>query len=86
MGQEFRALSEIVGGHGKVLELYQSFRDPHSAFDPASKEYSFMTHGPVSPLSFAGPPSFLVHLFESKQPYPAHPFARVRAGTGFAKP
>lgn len=58
MGQEFRALSELVGGHGKALDLYQSFRDPHSAFDPASKEYSFMTHGPVSPLSFAGTPLF----------------------------
>lgn len=58
MGQEFRALSELVGGRGKALDLYQLFRDPHSAFDPASREYSFMTHGPVSPLSFAGTPLF----------------------------
>ncbi len=58
MGQEFRALSELVGGRGKALDLYQLFRDPHSAFDPGSREYSFMTHGPVSPLSFAGTPLF----------------------------
>ncbi|HXF68723.1 MAG TPA: DUF87 domain-containing protein [Thermoflexus sp.] len=58
MGTEFRTLSELAGGHGKALDLYQSFRDPHSAFDAASKEYSFMTIGPVSPLSFAGTPLF----------------------------
>lgn len=58
MGQEFRTLSELVGGRGKALDLYQQFRDPQSAFDPTSKEYSFMTHGPVSPLSFAGTPLF----------------------------
>lgn len=28
------------------------FRDRHSAFDPASRQYSFMTIGPVSPLFF----------------------------------
>jgi len=58
MGQEFRALSELVGGRGKALDLYQLFRDPHSTFDVASREYSFMTHGPVSPLSFSGTPLF----------------------------
>jgi len=58
MGTEFRALSELVGGRGKALELYQLFRDPHSSFDIASREYSFMTIGPVSPLSFAGTPLF----------------------------
>lgn len=35
-----------------------SFRDPHSAFDIASRQYAFMTICPVSPLSFAG-----THLF-----------------------
>jgi hypothetical protein len=40
------------------LKLYQQFRDPHSSFDTASREYSFMTIGPVSPLSFAGTPLF----------------------------
>ncbi len=58
MGAEFRALSELVGGRGKALDLYQLFRDPHSSFDIASREYSFMTIGPVSPLSFAGTPLF----------------------------
>jgi len=58
MGTEFRALSELVGGRGKALDLYQLFRDPHSSFDIASREYSFMTIGPVSPLSFAGTPLF----------------------------
>jgi hypothetical protein len=58
MGAEFRALSELVGGRGKALDLYQLFRDPHSSFDIATREYSFMTIGPVSPLSFAGTPLF----------------------------
>lgn len=59
MGAEFKALSELVGGRSKALDLYQLFRDPHSSFDIASREYSFMTIGPVSPLSFAGTPLFL---------------------------
>jgi hypothetical protein len=59
MGTEFKALSELVGGRSKALDLYQLFRDPHSSFDIASREYSFMTIGPVSPLSFAGTPLFL---------------------------
>jgi hypothetical protein len=58
MGTEFKALSELVGGRSKSLDLYQLFRDPHSSFDTASREYSFMTIGPVSPLSFAGTPLF----------------------------
>lgn len=59
MGTEFKALSELVGGRGNAIDLYQLFRDPHSSFDIASREYSFMTIGPVSPLSFAGTPLFL---------------------------
>lgn len=59
MGAEFQALRELVGGRGKALDLYQLFRDPHSSFDIATREYSFMTIGPVSPLSFAGTPLFL---------------------------
>jgi hypothetical protein len=58
MGTEFKALSELVGGRSNSLDLYQLFRDPHSSFDTASREYSFMTIGPVSPLSFAGTPLF----------------------------
>lgn len=59
LGTEFMALKEIVGGDLNALKLYQSFRDPHSAFDVASRQYAFMTIGPVSPLSFAGTPLFL---------------------------
>ncbi len=59
MGTEFQALRNLVGGRGNALDLYQLFRDPQSSFDIASREYSFMTIGPVSPLSFAGTPLFL---------------------------
>jgi hypothetical protein len=59
LGTEFMSLKEIVGGDSNALKLYQSFRDPHSAFDIASRQYAFMTIGPVSPLSFAGTPLFL---------------------------
>ncbi|MBT4484065.1 MAG: ATP-binding protein, partial [Candidatus Latescibacteria bacterium] len=57
-GKEFTALKEIAGGDDSSLSLYQSFRDPHSAFDIASKQYNFMSIGPVSPLSFSGTPMF----------------------------
>ena len=59
VGAEFQSLRELVGGRGKALELYQRFRDPGSAFDSASREYSFMCIGPVSPLSFSNMPLFL---------------------------
>jgi len=59
LGTEFISLKEIIGGEPNALKLYQSFRDPHSAFDISSRQYSFMTIGPVSPLSFAGTPLFL---------------------------
>lgn len=58
LGQEFVALRQLVGSSGTALDLYQLFRDPHSAFDRESRQYSFMTIGPVSPLSFAGTPLF----------------------------
>jgi uridine kinase len=59
MGTEYQKLRELVGGQKESLSLYQLFRDPQSAFDAESKEYSFMTIGPVSPLSFSGTPLFL---------------------------
>jgi hypothetical protein len=59
LGSEFFSLKELVGGDPNALKLYQSFRDPHSSFDIASRQYAFMTVGPVSPLSFAGTPLFL---------------------------
>lgn len=58
LGQEFQALRQLVGSQGTALSLYELFRDPHSSFDTASRQYSFMTIGPVSPLSFAGTPLF----------------------------
>jgi hypothetical protein len=58
LGQEYQALSQLVGSSSTALDLYQLFQDPHSAFDTASRRYSFMTIGPVSPLSFAGTPLF----------------------------
>ena len=59
LGQEFQSLRQLVGSSSPALDLYQLFRDPHSAFDVASRHYSFMTIGPVSPLSFSGSPLFL---------------------------
>ncbi len=59
LGQEFQSLRQLVGSSGTSLDLYQLFRDPHSAFDVAGRQYSFMTIGPVSPLSFSGTPLFL---------------------------
>jgi hypothetical protein len=59
LGQEYEAVSRLVGSRGPALDLYRLFRDPHSSFSVESREYSFMTIGPVSPLSFAGTPLFL---------------------------
>lgn len=59
LGQEYQALQQLVGTGGPSLDLYRLFRDPHAAFDAKSRQYSFMTIGPVSPLSFSGTPLFL---------------------------
>ena len=59
LGQEFQSLKQLVGSSGTALDLYQLFRDPHSSFDTQNRQYSFMTIGPVSPLSFSGSPLFL---------------------------
>jgi hypothetical protein len=58
LGQEFQSLRELVGSSGTALDLYELFRDPHSTFTMADRQYSFMTIGPVSPLSFSGSPLF----------------------------
>lgn len=55
-GVERDALLEIIGGQRESLGLYQRFRDPQSSL--REKEYSFMSCGPVSPLSFSGTPLF----------------------------
>lgn len=68
LGQEFQSLRQLVGSSGTALDLYQLFRDPHSAFDVASRQYSFMTIGPVSPLSFSGTPLFL-NAFNRKEDF-----------------
>ncbi len=57
-GTELQALRELVGGEREYLKLYQSFRDPHSAFGDQLRSYSFMVLGPASPLSFSGAPLF----------------------------
>lgn len=67
MGSELQALKEIVGGNPEILSLYQSFRDPHSAFDISTRKYPFMTVGPVSPLSFSGTPLFFTAFNEPKK-------------------
>lgn len=58
LGDEFRKLREFAGGDSRAMELYQSFRDPHSAPSPRLREFPFMAVGPVSPLSFSGRPMF----------------------------
>jgi hypothetical protein len=58
LGTEFTALRELAGGDKNALKLYQSFRDPHSTFDMSSRQYAFMSIGPVSPMSFSGTPLF----------------------------
>ena len=61
VGTELQALRDLVGRgeSSKALELYQRFRDPGSSLNSASREYSFMAIGPVSPLSFGTTPLFL---------------------------
>lgn len=68
LGQEFSSLRQIAGSSEAALGLYQSFRDPQSALDSASRQYSFMTVGPASPLSFAGTPLFL-NVFASPEAF-----------------
>ena len=58
LGSEFQSLKQLVGSTSAALDLYQTFRDPHSALDPSRRQYPFMTVGPVSPLSFSGTPLF----------------------------
>ena len=57
MGSDLLILRELVADNN-AIDLYRSFTDPASAFDTKSKRFSFMSRGPVSPLSFAGVPLF----------------------------
>ncbi|MHA1796876.1 MAG: ATP-binding protein, partial [Candidatus Helarchaeota archaeon] len=56
-GSELRSLQDLIGGNHEAIKLYQSFKDPQSSIGEI-KEYSFMTFGPVSPLSYSGSPLF----------------------------
>lgn len=58
LGDEFRRLKEFASGDEMSMELYQSFRDPHSFPRPDLREFPFMAVGPVSPLAFSGRPLF----------------------------
>lgn len=55
-GLERQALREIIGGQKEALSLYQMFKDPQSSL--GDKKYSFMSIGPISPLSFSDSPLF----------------------------
>lgn len=57
-GMEFRRLQELAGGDDDAMDLYRSFRDPHSAMDDESKQFPFMAIGPISPMPFSGQPLF----------------------------
>jgi len=76
MGQEFQSLRQIIGGNDSALRLYSLFRDPHSSFDIDGRQYSFMTTGPISPLSFAGTPLFL-NAFNFKEFQAANNLTRL---------
>lgn len=58
LGSDLVTMKELVSDHN-AIKLYQSFTDPANSFNTKSKKYSFMSQGPVSPLSFAGTPLFL---------------------------
>lgn len=57
-GMEFQRLRDLAGGDNDAMDLYRSFRDPHSAMDAGSKQFPFMAIGPISPMPFSGQPLF----------------------------
>ena len=57
-GLEFQRLRELAGGDNDAMDLYRSFRDPHSAMDTKLKQFPFMAIGPISPMPFSGQPLF----------------------------
>ncbi|MGE5863191.1 MAG: ATPase, partial [Nitrososphaerales archaeon] len=67
LGSDLATLKELVSDHN-ALKLYQSFTDPASSFNTKSRKYSFMSQGPMSPLSFAGTPLFL-NVFNSSETF-----------------
>ncbi len=67
LGSDLISLKEMVSDP-KSIQLYQSFTDPASSFDAISRKYSFMSRGPVSPLSFSGAPLFF-NAFNSSEEF-----------------
>lgn len=67
MGDEFRRLKEFAGGDERSMELYRSFRDPHSFPREDLREFPFMAVGPVSPLAFSGKPLFFTAFTDPKE-------------------
>jgi DNA helicase HerA-like ATPase len=57
LGSDLVTLRELVSDE-KAIDLYRTFTDPASSFNTKTRKYSFMTQGPVSPLSFSGSPFF----------------------------
>ena len=57
LGNDLVTLRELISDE-KAIDLYRTFTDPASSFNTKTKKYSFMTQGPVSPLSFSGSPFF----------------------------
>jgi DNA helicase HerA-like ATPase len=64
LGNDLITLRELVSDE-KAIDLYRTFTDPASSFNTKTRKYSFMTQGPVSPLSFSGSPFF----FNAFSPY-----------------
>jgi hypothetical protein len=67
MGSELEALRDHTGD-SKALKLYQTFQHPRSTPDTRLRKFSFMTIGPVSPLSFTGTPLFFT-AFTSQEDF-----------------
>jgi len=72
-GGERRVLEELIG-RGAHIDLYQSFRDPQTSAILGQKQYPFMVHGPVSPLSVSGGPLFFTALDYFTEFSKANPF------------
>ena len=64
LGNDLITLRELVSDE-KAIDLYRTFTDPANSFNTKTRKYSFMTQGPVSPLSFSGSPFF----FNAFSPY-----------------
>ena len=67
LGSDLINLKEMVSDP-QSIQLYQSFTDPASSFNIMSRKYSFMSRGPVSPLSFSGAPLFF-NAFNSSEEF-----------------